>query len=92
MPAERITRRPRFITEAQLHLGRGRLELLDEAIQVVERAADLAVMADLRGIGGGDGDRDAFLVDVQAQEVNALADGCLVPFWFSNGAEFFGAV
>jgi hypothetical protein len=33
-----------------------------------------------------------FLVDVQADEVDNGAHGCLVPFWFSNGAEFFGAV
>src|SRR5882724_9484048 len=31
-----------------------------------------------------------FLVDVQADEVDQFAHGCLVPFWFSHGAEFIG--
>jgi hypothetical protein len=37
-------------------------------------------------------DSATFLVDVQADEVDNVAHGCLVPFWFSNGAEFIGAV
>ena len=83
---------PLPVTETQLGLGRGELKFVDETIHVIQRAADVAVMADLRGIRRRDGDRDAFLVDVQSEEVNAFAHGCLVPNWFSNGAEFFGAV
>jgi hypothetical protein len=37
-------------------------------------------------------DRTAFLVDVQADEVDNWAHGRLVPFWFRRGAEFFGNV
>ena len=64
--------------DAALDAGMGVLEFFDETVQVVERAADLAVMADLGRVAGRDGNADAFLVDVQAEEVDDFGHGCWV--------------
>ena len=49
-----------------------------------------AVRADLGGSGRGDGHGHTFPVDAQAEEVNALAHGCLVPFLWAVAVENIG--
>ena len=61
------------------------------AIQVFELAAASIVRANLGGIGGHDGEGHTFLVDVQSDEVNDFAHGCLVPcHWLVVAAENIG--
>ena len=89
MAAERITRRPRFVTETQFHAGRR--EFFDDFVQVFELAANRPVMTDLARFRRRNGDGHTFLVDIQAEVMNNSAHGCLVPFnWFVIAVENIG--
>jgi hypothetical protein len=78
MPAERVAGGTGLVAEAQFHLGMRRLEFFDETVHVLERAADLAVVADLGGVARGDGNAAVFLVDIEADEVEDACHGCWV--------------
>ena len=78
VPINDVTAGAGFIDQAQLDAGL--LQFLEEFVHGVQGTADDAVTADLRGVGGGDGDGDAFLVDVQADVMYDFVHdfGCLV--------------
>jgi hypothetical protein len=63
---ERKPARPGLVTEAQRRVGMRGLQLLDQALHVLVRAAQHAPAPHLRRVAGREGDGDGIVVDVQA--------------------------
>ena len=74
----------RVLAEAQFDAGMRGLEFFYGTVQVIQRAADLAVITDLGAVARRDGNADAFLVDVQAGEVDDFGHG----YWVLAHAGF----